>query len=73
MKDKNKTILILGGSSDIGIETTSKFLSKGWKVIAHFNTNNNGLKKLKKIYSKELFLIPANFKKKTQLIYFLKD
>ena len=41
MKEKNKTILILGGSSDIGIETTSKFLSKGWKVIAHFNTNNN--------------------------------
>ena len=43
MKEK-KTILILGGSSDIGIETTSKFLLQGWKVIAHFNTNNNSLR-----------------------------
>ncbi len=72
MKEKNKTILILGGSSDIGIETTSKFLSKGWKVIAHFNTNNNSLKKLKKIYSKELFLIPANFKKRNAINLFFK-
>ena len=72
MKNKNKTTLILGGSSDIGTKTTSKFLSKGWKVIAHYNTNNDGLKKLKKIYSKELFLIPANFKKRNSINLFLR-
>jgi 3-oxoacyl-[acyl-carrier protein] reductase len=72
MKNKNKTTLILGGSSDIGTETTSKFLSKGWKVIAHYNTNNDSLKKLKKIYVKKLFLIPANFKNKNSINLFLK-
>ena len=69
---RKRKILILGGSSDIGTKTTSKFLSKGWKVIAHYNTNNDGLKKLKKIYSKELFLIPANFKKRNSINLFLR-
>ena len=36
---KIKKILILGASSDIGIEASSLFLKKNWQVIAHFNSN----------------------------------
>ena len=36
LEKKNKTVLILGGSSDIGTETVKKFLFNGWRVIAHF-------------------------------------
>ena len=38
---KFKHILILGGSSDIGIEVVKNFLHLGWQVTAHFNKNYN--------------------------------
>ncbi len=58
-KKKNK-ILILGASSDIGLEVTKKFLEKKWIVDAHFSSNN---KELKKIESKNINLIKINFEK----------
>ena len=36
---KNKKVLILGASSDIGIATVNYFLENNWSVIAHYNTN----------------------------------
>jgi len=33
----NKTVLILGCSSDIGVQTARIFLEKKWKVIGHYN------------------------------------
>ena len=33
----NKTVLILGSSSDIGVQTARIFLEKKWKVIGHYN------------------------------------
>ena len=68
---KKKTVLILGGSSDIGIETTIKFLSNGWKVIAHYNINEKKLKKIKEKHPQKLFLIKMNFKNKNSLNLFL--
>ena len=34
-----KKILILGGSSDIGVEVIKKFLLNGWEILAHYNKN----------------------------------
>ena len=35
-----KKVLILGGSSDIGIQVVKKFLKNKWSVIAHYSKNN---------------------------------
>jgi len=42
-----KKVLILGGSSDIGIQVVKKFLKNKWSVIAHYSENNQQLKKIK--------------------------
>ena len=43
-----KNVLILGGSSDIGIELTRKFLDEGiYKVNLHYNANSKIIKNLK--------------------------
>ena len=60
MKSKNKRVLILGGSSDIGIEVVKDFLNMNWDVTAHYFKNK---KKLKKLKNKKLKLIHANFMK----------
>ena len=41
-----KNILILGGSSDIGIEVVKNFLRLNWKVYAHYAQNKKKLKAL---------------------------
>ena len=46
-KVSKKKILILGASSDIGIQVVKKFLKKNWHVIAHSNKNNKKLTKIK--------------------------
>ena len=56
MKNKKKHVLILGGSSDIGIEVVKKFLQLKWKVTAHFSKNRKKLEFLKK-KSKNLNII----------------
>ena len=48
MKNKKKHILILGGSSDIGIEVVKKFLKLNWEVTAHCSKNKKKLEFLKK-------------------------
>ena len=50
MKNKKKHVLILGGSSDIGIEVVRSFLVLKWEVTAHFFKNKKKLEKLKKDY-----------------------
>ena len=50
-----KKILILGASSDIGLETVKYFLKNNWIVSAHFNKNQNKLLKLRKKNNLELF------------------
>jgi len=48
-----KKVLILGGSSDIGIESIKIFLRNKWHVTAHYNSQ--------KISSKNLFINKNNF------------
>lgn len=67
-----KTVLILGGSSDIGSKVILKFLKKGWKVISQYNLNNKSLNKLKKNYATNLLLIKSNFEKKSSINILLK-
>ena len=60
MKNKRKHVLILGGSSDIGIEVVKNFLWLKWEVTAHFNKNKKRLEILKK-GSKNLNIVKLNF------------
>ena len=60
MKNKKKHILILGGSSDIGIEVVKNFLKLKWEVTAHCSKNKKKLEFLKKT-SKNLNIIKFNF------------
>tara|TARA_Y100000590_G_scaffold18275_1_gene21781 strand:+ start:44915 stop:45643 length:729 start_codon:yes stop_codon:yes gene_type:complete len=60
MKNKKKHVLILGGSSDIGIEVVKSFLKLNWKVTAHFSTNKKKLINLKKDFL-NLNLVRFNF------------
>lgn len=60
MKNKKRHALILGGSSDIGIEVVKNFLKMKWTVTAHFFKNKKKLKNLKKD-SKNLNIIGFNF------------
>ena len=60
MKNKKKSVLILGGSSDIGVEVVKNFLHLEWKVTAHFFKNKKKLEVLRK-NSKDLKIIKSNF------------
>jgi 3-oxoacyl-[acyl-carrier protein] reductase len=62
MVKKYKRVLILGASSDIGIETCKKFLENEWVLTAHYNTNNKALKHLKKKYPLKLNLLKFDLK-----------
>ena len=57
-----KKVLILGASSDIGIEVVKNFLNLNWFVYAHYNSNNKRLINLKK-NKKNLRIIQLNFSK----------
>ena len=55
-----KHVLILGGSSDIGVKVASLFLRKNWLVTAHYFKNKSQLAYLK---SRKLNLIKLDFSK----------
>ena len=42
---KNKRVLILGASSDIGMTVVEKFLKEDWYVFAHANKSTKRFKK----------------------------
>ena len=60
MKNREKHVLILGGSSNIGTEVVENFLKLGWNVTAHFFKNKKKLETLKKD-TKNLNIIKFNF------------
>ena len=60
MKNKKRHVLILGGSSDIGIEVVKNFLKLKWDVTAHFLKNRKKLQILRKNF-KNLNLIKFDF------------
>ena len=60
MINKKRHVLVLGGSSDIGIEVIKLFLKLKWEVSAHFFKNKKKLYLLKE-NSNSLNLIQFNF------------
>ena len=62
-KKINKHVLILGASSDIGIDVIKLFIKSDWKVSAHYSSNNYNLKKIR---SKKLKIIQFNFLNRSQ-------
>jgi len=64
---ENKTVLILGCSSDIGIQSANIFLERNWNVIAHYNKNKKKIIELEKIYGDQikLFKLDLSDTKKT--------
>ena len=61
MNKKIKKALILGGSSDLGVELTKLFIKNNWQVTIHYSGNNlNFRKRLKK---ENIKLIKFNFLK----------
>lgn len=61
-----KKVLILGGSSDIGISVIKKFIKNNYFVTAHFNSNLKVLLDLKS-ENKNLNTIKKDFSKLTSL------
>ena len=69
---KNKSILILGASSDIGIATCVIFLKKKWNVIGHYYSNKKTLKLLQQKYPDKLVLFKLNLENPIVTKNFLK-
>ncbi len=67
---KKKKVLVLGGSSDIGIEVVKFFLGMNWKVTAHYSRKKKELINIKKqtedlnIVQFDLAKIDLNIEKK---------
>ena len=68
---KNKKILILGASSDIGVEVVKEFISNNWLVYAHYNKNIRSLKKLN-LKNKKLKLLQFDLSNFNKLDVFCK-
>ena len=56
----NKKVLIIGGSSDIGVELAKLFLKKNYNLDLHYSSRLNVIKNLK---FKNINFIKANFSK----------
>ena len=65
-----KNVLILGGSL-LAWLSAKIFLSNNWEVHAQYNSNNNGLKKLKLNNEKMLHLYKCNFAKESEIKKFI--
>jgi len=66
-----ENVLILGGSSEIGLATIKIFLKKNWQVYAHYNKKNKLLKKIRS-NSKKLHLFKSNFENLNEVKKFIK-
>ena len=65
-----KKVLILGASSDIGLQLVKYYLKNKWNVVAHYSSNNS---KLNLIKSPKLKIVKLNFseinEKNKKIIY----
>ena len=64
-----KKVLILGASSDIGVELVKLYLKNNYNVVAHYNKN---IKNLKKINNKNLSFLKFDLKKINSFENFIK-
>lgn len=70
---KNKNILILGASSDIGEGVIQKFIKSGWNIYTHYNQNSKKLKFLKSKYPNQMTLIKADLSNTKQITKLIKQ
>jgi len=68
----NKTVLILGCSSDIGIQTACIFLEKKWKVIGHYNRNRSKIADLQKKYGTQIKIFKLDLSNPKKIKTFVK-
>ena len=64
-----KKVLILGASSDIGVELVKLYLKNNYNVVAHYNKN---IKNLKKINNKNLSFLKFDLKQINSFENFIK-
>jgi len=64
-----KRVLILGASSDIGVELVKLYLKNNYNVVAHYNKN---IKNLKKINNKNLSFLKFDLKQINSFENFIK-
>ena len=50
--NKKRRVLILGGSSDIGLEVVENFLQLKWEVTAHFFKSKKKIRNIAKKFKK---------------------
>ena len=68
---KNKRVLILGASSDIGITVVEKFLKEDWYVFAHANKSTNRFKKFS-MFRKKFKILQCNLANQNQVKKLIK-
>ena len=64
----NRTVLILGCSSDIGVQTARIFLEKNWKVIGHYNKNKKKIVELQKEYGTQIKLFKLDLSNSKKIL-----
>lgn len=69
----DKTLLILGASSDVGIDFINQKQNCYSKIIAHYNNINDDLKQLKNILGAKLILLQADFLNNDSLLEFIDN
>jgi len=69
----NKTVLILGCSSDIGVQTARIFLEKKWKVIGHYNKSKKKMVYLQKKYGTQIKLFQLDLSNPKKILTFSKQ
>ena len=68
---KNKKVLILGASSDIGMTVIEKFLQEDWCVFAHANKSISRFKKFS-IFENKLKILKCDLAKENQVEKLIK-
>jgi 3-oxoacyl-[acyl-carrier protein] reductase len=70
-----RTVLITGGTSDIGRAIAERFASRGWNIICQYNSSADTAKELKKVVMSlgaDCKLVKADFSSEKQVLAFKK-
>jgi len=70
-KINKKTVLLLGSSGGIGLDTANTLLKAGYIVYCQYFSENYSLNKLKKKYKNKIFLLKLDINSEKSLLQFL--
>lgn len=71
MNHEKELIFISGASSDLGCEIIKSIHHSQTVIMAHYNSNENALHRLKKEIQGELILVPADFSNEKSTIHLI--